>query len=266
MSMRSNVVKFPGPAPRPPAPAAPDFQALIEAAGDLIYSLDLEGRFTYYNRAAAEVLGYPAGTQAMLGVSFLGILTPDSALLAQHHFTQGLKGQPTTPFIEVEARHKDGSIVHLEVRSGTVLCEGVVVGRQGIARNITEIKALQALVSDKTQRMTLLEERMRMAMGLYARIAELVHDDGQRAGGDALLAVEHTLQRLGSGRHGMSDADINILKLLAAGQSNEAIARTVCRSPHTIKDTVKRIMQRLGARRRAEAVACAIRLGLIPAD
>jgi PAS domain S-box-containing protein len=266
MSVPHNVLPFPGPASRPRPPAAPDFQALIEAAGDLIYALDLEGRFTYYNRAAAEVLGYPGGTQAMLGVSFLGILTPDSAVLAQHHFTQSLKGQQATPFIEVEARHKDGSIVNLEVRSGTVMSGGVAVGRQGIARNITELKSLQALVSEKTQRMTLLEERMRVAMGLYARIADLVHDDGNRASGDALLAVENTLQRLGSGKHGMSEADITILKLLAAGHSNEAIAGIVCRSPHTIKDTVKRIMQKLGAKRRAEAVACAIRLGLISAD
>jgi PAS domain S-box-containing protein len=241
------------------AAAAPDFHALIEAAGDLIYTLDLQGRFTYYNRAAAEVLGYPAGSTAMLGVSFLAILTPASALLARTHFAQALKGLEATPFFEVEARHRDGGIVNLEIRSGAILREGVLCGRHGIARNITEIKALQAVVSEKSQRMTLLEERMRVAMGLYGRIADLVHADAE----NGLQAVENTLQKLSAERHGMSALDIHVLKLLAQGRSNDDIASEVCRSPHTVKDIVKRILQRLGARRRAEAVACAIRLGLI---
>jgi PAS domain S-box-containing protein len=250
--------------PFPAATAcAPDFQSLIEAAGDLIYTLDLDGRFTYYNRAAAEVLGYPAGTRAMLGARFLDILTPDSAIVAERHFAQAMQGNETTPYVEVEARHRSGAVVNLEVRGGPIVQGGVLSGRHGIARNITEIKALQALVSEKSQRMTLLEERMRLALGLYGRIADLVH--GAANGGDAPLElVDSALQRLNSARHGMSAADITILKLLAQGRSNEEIAGIVCRSPHTIKDTVKRILQRLGAKRRAEAVACAIRLGLIP--
>lgn len=249
----------------PHARAKPDFEALFEAAGDLIYTLDLHGTFTYYNQAAAQVLGYAPGAKDMLGMSFLDILSPESAVVAQKHFMQALKGQESTPFFEVEALHRDGSVVNLEVRSGTLVRDGVLVGRQGIARNITEIKALQAEVVEKSQRMTLLEERMRLAMGLYARIADLVSGDAVQTpfGEDALRAVDVTLQRLSCERHAMTPADIRILQLLAKGLSNEAIATAVCRSPHTIKDHVKRIMQRLGAKRRAEAVACAIRLGII---
>jgi|CXWL01.1.fsa_nt_gi PAS domain S-box-containing protein len=246
---------------------APDFQALVEAAGDLIYTLDLQGRFTYYNRAATVVLGYAPGATSMLGVSFLTILTPESAAVAQKHFAQAVSGHEPTPFFEIEARHQDGSIVNLEVRSGPVLRAGIVVGRQGIARNITEIKSLQAQVTAKSQRMTLLEERMRLAMGLYGRIADLVHGDsgGSVSSDEALVVVEDTLKHLSAERHGMAALDISVLKLLAQGRSNEDIARHICRSPHTVKDMVKRIMLRLGAKRRAEAVACAIRLGLISA-
>jgi PAS domain S-box-containing protein len=248
-----------------PSRPKPDFEALFEAAGDLIYTLDLRGTFTYYNKAAVQVLGFAPGTTEMLGMSFLDILTPASAVIAQKQFMQALKGQENTPFFEVEALHRDGSVVNLEVRSGALVRDGVLVGRQGIARNITEIKTLQAQVDEKSQRMTLIEERMRLAMGLYARIADLVSGEpvANHFGEEALRAVDVTLQRLSSERHAMNAADIRILQLLAKGMSNEAIATAVCRSPHTIKDNVKRIMQRLGARRRAEAVACAIKLGII---
>jgi DNA-binding NarL/FixJ family response regulator len=107
---------------------------------------------------------------------------------------------------------------------------------------------------------------MRLALGLYARIADLVAGDHGTSvsGDDVLRTVDDTLQRLSGERHGMSAADINILQLLAKGHANEDIATAVCRSPHTVKDHVKRIMLKLGARRRVEAVGTMIRLGILP--
>lgn len=251
---------------------APDFETLIEAAGDLIYTLDLEGRFTFFNQAVERVLGYSAAE--MMGRPFTELLTPTGAAVASRHYQQGLAGQEHTPFFEVEARHRNGAIVHLEIRAGMLMRDGVLVGRQGIARDINEIKALQTIVHEKSQRMTLLEERTRIAMGMYARIAELVYDDlGPAHGGkppgasDAgLREIQSTLNRVAAEKHGLTVADLTILQLLAEGRSNGEIAQVVCRSPHTVKDSVKKIMQKLGAKRRAEAVACALKLGLLTAD
>ncbi|MGE8689721.1 MAG: helix-turn-helix transcriptional regulator [Achromobacter sp.] len=242
---------------------APDFEALIEAAGDLIYTLDFKGCFTYLNQASEQVLGYEPC--ALLGRPFTEILTAESALVATRHYHQGLLGQERTPFFEVEARRPDGGVVHLEVRAGALVRDGEMVGRQGIARDINAIKALQTLVTEKSQRVTLLEERTRIAMAMYARIAELVYADpgAGPAGGEMLQEVQHAFDQLAAQKHGLSVADLRILGLLAQGHSNSEIADIICRSPHTVKDSVKKIMQRLNAKRRAEAVACAIKLGLI---
>jgi len=249
--------------PRAISTHAPDFEALIEAAGDLIYTLDLEGRFTFYNQACERVLGYPPGE--LVGTPFVGILTPESTQVASRHFGQALSGKENTPFFEVEALHRDGSIVHLEVRAGSLMRDGVVVGRQGIARDINEIKALQSAVTEKLQRIALLEERTRIAMGMYARIAALLYEDpGQNLASDAALReVQSTITRVTAEKHGLTALDLTILGLLAKGFSNEEIARDVCRSPHTIKDHITHIMRRLGAKRRAEAVASALKLGLL---
>ncbi|MFS8931273.1 PAS domain S-box protein [Cupriavidus taiwanensis] len=251
------------PCPAPNLAPAPDFEGLIEAAGDLIYTLDLEGRFTFFNQAVERVLGYTPSE--LLGEPFVRILTPESAQVASRHYGQGLAGKENTPFFEVEARRRDGTIVYLEVRAGSLIREGVLVGRQGIARDINELKSLQSAVADKLQRMTLLEERTRIAMSMYTRIAALIYEDpGQGLAGDeALREVQSTITRVTAEKHGLTAFDLKLLGMLAKGLSNEEIAREACRSPHTIKDHMKRIMLRLGAKRRAEAVACALRLGLL---
>jgi DNA-binding CsgD family transcriptional regulator len=54
-----------------------------------------------------------------------------------------------------------------------------------------------------------------------------------------------------------------VLTLLAAGASNKAVARTLGLSVHTVKFHVASLIDKLGARGRVEAVAIAIRTGVI---
>jgi PAS domain S-box-containing protein len=242
---------------------APDYQALIETAGDLIYMLDLQGRFTFLNPAAERVLGYTL--PETLGRPFTEFLTAEGGRVALAHFSQGLSGTDYTPFFEVEARRKHGGTVHLEIRAGSLLRDGKLVGRQGIARDITELKALQARIVERSERLALLEERTRIAMGLYARMLELTREDASDpdAPGQALKQMNEVVMRISAEKVGLTVADQRILELLSKGLSNREIAAAVHRSPNTIKDQLKKIMQRLGVKRRAEAVATALSSGLI---
>src|SRR5258708_26966800 len=115
-------------APREGAAAAvqpPDYAALVEAAGDFIYTLDLDGRFTFLNQAAARVLGYSA--EELLGQKFTMVLTGVSAEVALKHFGRGGAGTETTPFFEVEIRRKDGRSAILEGRAGSLYRNGELV-------------------------------------------------------------------------------------------------------------------------------------------
>jgi len=55
-----------------------------------------------------------------------------------------------------------------------------------------------------------------------------------------------------------------VLDLLAAGASNKAIAHALGLSFHTVKAHVAVVLEKLGARSRADAVARAVRAGLVP--
>jgi len=62
---------------------------------------------------------------------------------------------------------------------------------------------------------------------------------------------------------GLTDREVEVLAILAAGDSNKVIARRLGISPHTVKTHLERIFEKLSANDRAQAVAIAIRTGIV---
>ena len=62
--------------------------------------------------------------------------------------------------------------------------------------------------------------------------------------------------------HGLTPREQEVLRLLAAGESNRQIARRLGLSPHTIERHVANLYRKIGARGRADATAYALRSGL----
>src|SRR5260370_14802453 len=108
-----------------------------------------------------------------MGRHFGEVLTPASAETALEHFQRGIEGTESTPFFEVQAVRKDGVLVDVEIRAGNLYRDGEMIGRQGVARDISTLKHLQAEVAGKSHRLTLLADQARSAMDLYSRIPEL---------------------------------------------------------------------------------------------
>lgn len=63
---------------------------------------------------------------------------------------------------------------------------------------------------------------------------------------------------------GITDRELEVLELLAAGRSNKEIARKLAVSLNTVKTHVSRLFTKLEASRRTEAIMRARELGLIP--
>ena len=62
----------------------------------------------------------------------------------------------------------------------------------------------------------------------------------------------------------LTDRELEVLRLLAAGKSNQRIARDLVVALDTVKKHVTHVLGKLGAANRTEAVARARQLGLIP--
>ena len=63
---------------------------------------------------------------------------------------------------------------------------------------------------------------------------------------------------------GISEREMAVLHEIAAGYSNKEIAARLHVSPNTVKTHVARLLEKLGAKRRTDAIARARELGIVP--
>jgi PAS domain S-box-containing protein len=109
------------------------YRALFENARDIIYTRDLDGRFTSINRAGEEVTGY--SREEILGLNVMDLVTEP--------FREPLRKRLDKRTTEdgrnrTDIRTKDGRIVTLEVAHRTIYEDQRPVGVEAIARDVTE--------------------------------------------------------------------------------------------------------------------------------
>ncbi len=92
-----------------------------------------------------------------------------------------------------------------------------------------------------------------LALGLYVGARVIGRPPSPRAPGNP--QAQESL--------GISNREMAVLGELAAGYSNKEIARRLAVSPNTVKTHVARLFEKLGARRRTDAIARARELGLL---
>ncbi|WP_017605927.1 PAS domain S-box protein [Nocardiopsis alkaliphila] len=239
-----------------------DYQDLLARLADVVYAVDVEGRFTYVNPAGARIFGRQA--EELMGRHFSVVVDPDSLPDTAEHFRLGMEDPQRNPFFETRIRRPDGQVRELEVHAGSMYRDGELIGRQGVGRDITELRRLQEELAEKTSRLALLDDQQRAAMDVYRRLnlmAGQVAIDPARVE-RALEAVEGSF-RLETARSLGLHEDLEIIRLVADGYSNQEISDRVHLSVHTVKDRVSRIVTKLGARSRAGVAVRATEAGLL---
>jgi two-component system sensor histidine kinase UhpB len=149
------------------------YRELFENARDAIYVHDLEGNYIRVNHAAETLSGYKR--EEIVGHNFVEFISAKQLRFGRKSFYATLAEQGETAF-EVDVLAKDGRRVPVEVRSRAIYENGVMVGVQGTARDITERK----LAQDALQRFSrqLIEaqedERRRISRELHDQIGQIL--------------------------------------------------------------------------------------------
>jgi ATP/maltotriose-dependent transcriptional regulator MalT len=86
---------------------------------------------------------------------------------------------------------------------------------------------------------------------------------GELGAAPDLARVDALLRRSPSERHGLSDRELEVLRLVAAGKSNRAIASELVISEHTVARHLQNIFAKLGVSSRAGATAFAFEHDLV---
>ena len=212
--------------------------------------------------------------------------TPIRVLIVDDHpmVRRGLRSLLSSyPDIEVVGEAEDGTVAFQAV---TELCPHVILldiqmfGVDGIEiasrilRNAPQVKIIILTAYDN-------EEYILGAFraGAYAYLLKNSSDEtvvetirlvqqGQRLLSpslmDQVLRQLHILaQAQASGEHKLSQDEVHVLARIANGATNEEIAREIHWSERTVGRKIEEITIKLGARNRAQAVAIAIKEGLI---
>ncbi len=116
------------------------YRLLAENAADVVWTMTLDGKFTYMSPAVLSLSGYTA--EEAVNMSIGEVLTPDSALLAYTTLSEKLEKRAYEPIaLEIEIQRKDGAAVWAELHARIVHDDsGIPLHVHGIARNIAERK------------------------------------------------------------------------------------------------------------------------------
>ncbi|MFM8395093.1 MAG: ATP-binding protein, partial [Acidobacteriota bacterium] len=186
------------------------YEELFENANDMIYTLDLEGNFTSFNRMATNITGYPA--EQALQMNIFQMVAHEYHEQIEDHLAVDaaeLADRANSTF-EIEIVGPDQRRLPIEVSTRLIHENGAPVGVQGIARDITERKRIEdfraELLAREQEARRVAEEASRMKDDFLAMIshelrapltsilgwAQMLRSGGlDRAGAErALLTIE----------------------------------------------------------------------------
>ncbi len=125
------------------------YRDLFDNAIDLIYTQDLDGKYTSVNRAVDGILGY--SREEFLRLNFRDIVDPEHLAITEENFHKIIDaGVETTGPYEILVRSKDGPLVWIEVTSRIIKKDGKPVRVHGTGRDITGRKNAEEDLRVKT--------------------------------------------------------------------------------------------------------------------
>jgi two-component system cell cycle sensor histidine kinase/response regulator CckA len=116
------------------------YRDLVENARDIIFSYDLKGNYTSINKAGEQITGYTR--EEVLTLNLAHTIALEDLPKAQELITSQIAREKVTT-CEMVIIAKDGRRIAVEVNNKLVFQNGVPVGVQGIARDVTERKQLE---------------------------------------------------------------------------------------------------------------------------
>ncbi len=118
------------------------YQQLVENMGDVVFTTDLNGYFTFISAQAKDVLHYAA--ENMVGRNIREFLALDSLSIFEENCDRQIQGKTLHPF-EIEFVSAKGRQIPVEINTSPLFnTEGQLIGLEGIARNMSEHNRLEA--------------------------------------------------------------------------------------------------------------------------
>ena len=148
------------------------YRLLAENARDIIWTMDMNLKFTYMSPSVLQIRGYTV--EEVLAQSLEEIFTPSSLEIASKAFEEELVLESMEPkdlsrmrTLELEHICKDGSTVWVEINVSFIRdTDGQPIGILGVSRDITERRQTEGMLKAERQRLHDILEIMPMMVCL----------------------------------------------------------------------------------------------------
>ena len=124
------------------------YRTMIEHSNDMIWTLDMQGNFIYFNKKAEELTDYELADWR--GKSFAPLIPVEDLPRLQKIFVNTLAGKSQK--YEVSINKNDGSTLIISVNSAPIYESGTVVGSVSFGRDITELKQSEGKLRESEER------------------------------------------------------------------------------------------------------------------
>jgi len=111
---------------------------VIENTGDIIFQIDLEGNYTFVNRVAEAITGWPVAE--LLTMNMRDVAAPEDVSFLFDRLRRRLAGEAVSQPFSFDILHADGHRIPMELTTSPVHDGNRLVAIQGIARDVTERK------------------------------------------------------------------------------------------------------------------------------
>lgn len=112
------------------------YRELVEGASDIVFAVDLRGRFTYVNPAGLRLTGYQI--DEVLGRHFTDLIAPEWRVSVSDFYRAQLRRRVPETRTEIPILTRGGEECWLEQTVTLITEEGRPVGVQSIARDVSE--------------------------------------------------------------------------------------------------------------------------------
>jgi diguanylate cyclase (GGDEF)-like protein/PAS domain S-box-containing protein len=150
------------------------YRSLVETSNDLVWSCDLEGRWSYLNPAAARRI-YDCKAADLVGTPLQELTAPELRERDAAVFARVLAGDPV---FRHETRHqrRDGSSVDLSFNAVPLRdARGAITGATGTARDISEERAAAAALHESVEKLRLAVDAAELVYWEWDRDTDRLH-------------------------------------------------------------------------------------------
>ncbi|VVB88205.1 Methanogenesis regulatory histidine kinase FilI [uncultured archaeon] len=159
------------------------YRTIIEFSNDMIWTLDTEGRFLFFNKRSEEITGYKL--EDWQGKSFAPLIEKDDLTKVIEVFHKTLGGEPQQ--YEVSVKKEDGINIILLVNTAPIYSKGKVVGTVSFGQDITEHKKAEEQIKES------LNQKLMKSNKQKKLLCYLI--EGTRGGKTRALILRHLTEK-----------------------------------------------------------------------